>query len=156
MHRIKLRWLLLLAIGAVVILLTGWLIRNERRYPGFFGGIIYSTDSFTNDWLNRTRFESEGWKDTQRKSNEWPHTKLLPTRSRMVDDLLNRHRLTARTRDELEALLGARSGQNSFEGWDWHYYIGPGRYGNAVGDSEWLVFRFDSTGRVTEYKVVHD
>ena len=36
------------------------------------------------------------------------------------------------------------------------YYLGPGRYGDAVGDSEWLVFRFDSKGPAKERRVVHD
>lgn len=80
----------------------------------------------------------------------------LPVRIRMVDDLLNRHTFKGQTREEVEALLGPKTKTEYFNDWDLVYYLGPGRYGNAVGDSEWLVFRFNSTERVKEYRVVHD
>ena len=43
-----------------------------------------------------------------------------------------------------------------FSDWDLVYYLGPGRHGHAVVDSEWLVFRFDSKGPAKERRVVHD
>jgi len=53
-------------------------------------------------------------------------------------------------------LLGPRTQTVYFGDWDLVYYLGPGRYGNAVGDSEWLVFRLDDKGVVREYKIEHD
>ena len=104
----------------------------------------------------RIGFDPEKWKTFPRSSNEWPKTDLLPVRIRMVDDLLKRHDFSGQTRGEVERLLGPKTKTEYFSDWDLVYYLGPGRYGNAVGDSEWLVFRFDVSGRVQDYKVVHD
>jgi hypothetical protein len=62
----------------------------------------------------------------------------------MVDDLLKNHPLRGMTREEVTSLLGPKTETEYFREWDLVYYLGPGRYGNAIGDSEWLVIRFDS------------
>lgn len=53
-------------------------------------------------------------------------------------------------------MLGEKQETQYFQEWDLVYYLGPGRFGNAIGDSEWLVVRFGPDGKVSEYRVVHD
>jgi hypothetical protein len=74
----------------------------------------------------------------------------------MVDDFMNRHTFGGQTREKIVGLLGPGTTTAYFGDWDLVYYLGPGRYGHAVGDSEWLVFRFDSKGLAKECRVVHD
>lgn len=74
----------------------------------------------------------------------------------MVDDLLAHHDFKGMNRDKVEAQLGPKTKTEYFSDWDLVYYLGPGRYGDAVGDSEWLVFRFDKSGCVETCELVHD
>lgn len=74
----------------------------------------------------------------------------------MVDSLLKKLDLQGMTRAEIDALLGPKTQTPYFDDWDLVYYLGPGRYGDAIGDSEWLVIRFNSGGRAKEHAVVHD
>jgi hypothetical protein len=74
----------------------------------------------------------------------------------MIDDLMTRHDLRGRTRTEIVNLLGEKEETQYFSEWDLVYFLGPGRFGDAVGDSEWLVVRFGREGKVNDYRVVHD
>lgn len=105
---------------------------------------------------DRVRFVSETWRMFPRSTNEWPYTELRPIRIRMVDDLLAENDFKGWNGKKILTLLGPKTETPYFGDWDLVYYLGPGRYGNAVGDSEWLVLRLDSTGVVEEYRVVHD
>lgn len=150
--RRRLRWLVLVFLASAVGGGAWFGFLRWELDPKVPGGWIYTR----REHQNRVSFDSEKWKKFPRSSNEWPHTLLLPVRIRMVDDLLKHHDLHGQSREQVETLLGPRTKTEYFSDWDLVYYLGPGRYGNAVGDSEWLVFRFDSTGHVQEYRVVHD
>ncbi|NLH72890.1 MAG: outer membrane protein assembly factor BamE [Verrucomicrobia bacterium] len=114
--------------------------------------------------LLRVPFEADAWKSYERQfgsglksiieTNYWAYA--LPIRLRMVDDLMERKILQGKTRTEVIALLGESDEKHHFQEWDLVYYLGPGRYRNAIGDSEWLVIRFNSDGRVSEHRVIHD
>ena len=149
LKRRKLLWLFLALMLAVLAAFPLWRWNFDPKVPG---SVIYTF----REHLNRISFDSEKWKKWSRSTNEWPHTDLQPVRIRMVDDLLKRHDFHGQTREEVEKMLGPKTRTQYFSEWDLVYYLGPGRYGDAVGDSEWLVLRFDSKGRVEDYRVVHD
>ena len=148
----KLWWLLVLFVAGFATFPSWSLFVRYLFDPNMPASLTYKY----REHRNRASFDSEKWKRFPRSTNEWPHTDLLPIRIRMVEDLLKRYNFGGQTRNEVEKLLGPKTKTEYFSDWDLVYYLGPGRYGNAVGDSEWLVFRFDSSGRVQEYKVVHD
>ncbi len=104
----------------------------------------------------RERFDSERWQANVRTTNEWPYSDKLPIRLRMVDDLLRGHDFKGWSREAVTNLLGAPDQTRYFNDWDFVYYLGPGRFGDAIGDSEWLMFRFDTAGRVKDYRIDHD
>jgi hypothetical protein len=77
------------------------------------------------------------------------------TRGCLVDDLLRSHELRGRSRSEVVALLGEPPKTDYFREYDLVYWLGPER-GFISIDSEWLVMRLDSLGRVSEYRLVTD
>lgn len=138
----------ILAGGLIALLLAPWL-----KYEAWF---MYFR---VRERASRVEFNSSDWKSTQQqygvgRTNYWAY--LLPPRLRMVDDLVDNHALRGRTRPEIIELLGEKDRTAYFSEWDLVYWLGPGRYGDAIGDSEWFVVRFDDDGRVSEYRVVHD
>lgn len=148
-------WLAILFAGlAAAVLVTAPVL----RYAIWFGYC------WIRERLSRVPFEAEAWKGYERpfgsrlksilETNYWAYK--LPVRLRMVDDLMKRQILRGKTRAEVIALLGEKVEKTYFQEWDLVYFLGPGRYGDAIGDSEWLVIRFDTNGRVSDYQVVHD
>lgn len=102
-------------------------------------------------WRSRgARFDAALWRDPRRAYSEED-----PVRLRMVDDLLRRHPLRGMTRAQVVALLGEPRPTRYFREYDLVYWLGPER-GWLSMDSEWLVVRLDSRGRVAEYRVVRD
>jgi hypothetical protein len=95
-------------------------------------------------YLQEVHFDSEGRRNHALNSNP-----MWPTRLRMVDDLLERHLLGGRSREEVDALLGPRIDPLS-PNWDLAYELGPERSFFRI-DSEFLFIRLDSFGRVKEY-----
>jgi hypothetical protein len=79
----------------------------------------------------------------------------LAVRGCMVDDLLARRRFRAQSRADIVALLGEPRPTEYFREYDLVYWLGPERGPFSI-DSEWLVFRLDPQGRVTEYRLVTD
>lgn len=75
-------------------------------------------------------------------------------RQRMLADLL-RHPLVGLPRDSLERMLGPAPMVGFFGAWDMAWWLGPSRRYVSLG-SEWLVVKFDSTGRVARYAVLPD
>ena len=73
----------------------------------------------------------------------------------MADRLLADGVLIGRTRAEVVALLGEPPPTGYFAEWDLVYWLGPER-GFISIDSEWLVARFGSDGRITEARLVRD
>lgn len=73
----------------------------------------------------------------------------------MIEWLVRGGQLDALTRAQVIELLGSPDGGAYFRDWDFVYWLGPER--GLVGlDSEWLVLRIGSDGRVAEYRVVRD
>lgn len=73
----------------------------------------------------------------------------------MADRLLSDGVLVGRTRAEVVAMLGEPPPTGYFAEWDLVYWLGPER-GYISIDSEWLVARLGSDGRVTEARLVRD
>ncbi|HQP99796.1 MAG TPA: hypothetical protein PLY86_15170 [bacterium] len=107
----------------------------------FFGHIL-------KDYLQRTEFNSEIWKDTKTAHNP-PYPRL-----RMVDDLLRRNELIGMNREEVVALLGERD-QKRFGECDFVYFLGPQRSFISI-DSEWLTMKLNPEGYICEVLVLTD
>jgi outer membrane protein assembly factor BamE (lipoprotein component of BamABCDE complex) len=73
----------------------------------------------------------------------------------MVDSLIRSRTLDGLSRSQVSALLGQPSSGEYFRDWDIVYRLGDER-GLFRIDSEWLVIRFDRTGRVSEYRIQRD
>lgn len=63
--------------------------------------------------------------------------------------------LRGRSRAEIVALLGEPPKTSYFNEYDLVYWLGQ-KPGLVSIDSEWLVLRLDSMGRVSEYRLVTD
>lgn len=72
----------------------------------------------------------------------------------MVSDLLDRHPLVGRTREEVVALLGSPTRTDKWDEWQLVYVLGP-TSGFPV-DHEWLLLRLNNRGVVTGYQVTSD
>ncbi|MGG1329841.1 hypothetical protein ABE222_24585 [Bacillus tropicus] len=86
--------------------------------------------------------------------DRWLHAE--DKRVHMVDDLLQKYKLTGKSNEEITQLLGTptetRNGEN---GVITSYYLGTER-GFIPIDSEHFVLQFDRDGKVLEYKVHTD
>tara|TARA_R110002072_G_C7729652_1_gene515643 strand:- start:310 stop:699 length:390 start_codon:yes stop_codon:yes gene_type:complete len=98
------------------------------------------------EYFRRRPFDSEVW----RVPPGWKEDRL-----RMVDDLLDKKLLVGMTRPEVDALLGPETETSKFNSWDLVYWLGMER-GILAIDSEWLVVRFDTKGKVSDFKIVRD
>ena len=63
--------------------------------------------------------------------------------------------IRGRSRGEIVALLGEPTTTDYFKDYDLVYWLGPER-GLISIDSEWLVIRLDSLGRVSDFRLVTD
>ncbi len=94
-------------------------------------------------WYKQWQFDAQTWRNSKRYS---------PTRVRMVEDLLSRHRLVGMTVQELENFLGPPDNDplhlqtNSDD--DYFYLLGPER-GLISTDNEWLQIKIED-GRVVD------
>lgn len=95
------------------------------------------------------RFDQDRWRDSTLTRAP------AAVRGCMVDDLLRRELLPGRTRDEVIALLGEPPRTHYFGEYDLVYWLGPER-GLISVDSEWIVLRLRSDGRVSEARIVTD
>jgi hypothetical protein len=103
------------------------------------------------DYAHRRKFDATLWQAPPKEDDpEWP------VRLCMVDDLVSSKSLDRLTRREVEALLGRDDETDKWKDWDLVYWLGPERRGMFRIDSEWLVIRFGSEGRVAVYRVVGD
>ncbi|KFN01316.1 hypothetical protein DJ93_531 [Bacillus clarus] len=74
----------------------------------------------------------------------------------MVDDLLKKHKLVGKSKEEIIQLLGYPTETRNFEKVTHTlYYLGNER-GFIPIDSEWLAFQFDNEDRVVDYKLQKD
>lgn len=92
-------------------------------------------------------FDSAVWRDSAHADP--------PVRMQMVDDLLESFELSAMTESDIDRLLGPGDSTAYFSSYDRVYRLGRER-GPLSIDSEWLVLRFDSAGRVAEHRILTD
>ena len=92
-------------------------------------------------------FDSQRWKQVERSDDY--------SRLRMIESLTLSGRLNRITRAEVVSLLGPSDDTNYFNEWDFVYWLGPERSFISL-DSEWLVIKVGSTGRVVDYRIVSD
>jgi hypothetical protein len=76
-------------------------------------------------------------------------------RLRMADDLVDNKKLIGLTRQEVVARLGEPPRTEYFKEFDLVYYLGPER-GFISIDSEWLVKKLGSDGRVNRATIARD
>lgn len=76
-------------------------------------------------------------------------------RLRMADHLVSSRALLGKNRPEIEAMLGPDTNTDKFRSYDLVYWLGAQRNYMPI-DSEWLVLRFDKSGRVSEARIVYD
>ncbi len=120
----------LLLAGAAFLLVLGWALARSIRHS--------------------LAFTSAGWKH--------PDTAMvdgLSVRQRMLSDFLGHHRLQDMPRDSVLSYLGEPNHEGYFHDWDLAYWLGP-EHSLFGMDSEWLVIRFDSGGRVVEHAIRTD
>jgi hypothetical protein len=102
------------------------------------------------DYGHRAEFDAGMWRDRSLDTDpQWP------TRLRMVDDLIAKKQLDEMARGQVASLLGPGDQTDKWKDWDLVYYLGPERGAFGI-DSEWLVIRFDASGRVATYRIVRD
>lgn len=102
------------------------------------------------DYAYRTEFDPASWRGRSLDGEA-----LWPARLRMVDDLIADKRLDGLTRGEVESMLGPGDRTDKWQEWHLIYHLGPER-GLIRIDTEWLVIRFGTLDRVTEYRIVRD
>ncbi|SCV21219.1 Uncharacterized protein BCRIVMBC845_03762 [Bacillus cereus] len=86
--------------------------------------------------------------------DRWLHAE--EKRVNMIDDLLQKYKLTGKSNEEITKLLGAPTEtRNGESGVITSYYLGNER-GFIPIDSEQLVLQFDRDGRVMKYEVLRD
>ncbi|PFR52602.1 hypothetical protein [Bacillus cereus] len=91
-----------------------------------------------------SKFNQDRWLNVEEK------------RVHMVDDLLQKYKLTGKSNEEIIKLLGEPTQTRNGEGGViTSYYLGNER-GFISIDSEQLVLQFDRDGKVAEYKVQRD
>jgi hypothetical protein len=138
----RLWWVLAALIGVPVALLALYML----TFVAFF-----IVGPAAEDYSQRTTFEAKTWRE-----RSLDHDPEWPTRLRMIDDLIAKRRLDGLTRNELLALLGPADQTDKWRDWDLVYWLGYQRSGFIRIDSEWLVIRFDDSGRVASYRLVSD
>jgi hypothetical protein len=102
---------------------------------------------FATGYLPIRPFDAVQWRQVQSADN---HVRL-----RMVEWLVRSGKLDGLTRSQVLELLGPPDGGPYFREWDLVWWLGPERGFMSI-DSEWLVIRIGSDGRVAEYRVVRD
>jgi hypothetical protein len=96
------------------------------------------------------QFDRKLWSETgdEKQGAQYP-------RLEMADRLVAERRLRGKTRGEVVEMLGEPPETGYFRDGDLVYWLGPER-GLFSIDSEWLVFRLDTQGRISEYRIVRD
>ena len=114
-----------------------------------FAGYLFALPSIES-YIHRVPFSSEQW-----KARPLDDGTRWPTRLRMADDLIARRILQGQPRHKVVQLLGPPDDTPYFADWNLVYRLGPER-GLFSIDSEWLVIRLDTSGAVSEYRLVTD
>jgi hypothetical protein len=98
-------------------------------------------------WFAGQSFDRAAWQEDA--------TAESGARKAMADRLLARRTLFGKTRAEVVDLLGEPPPTEYFREWDLVYRLGMER-GFITIDSEWLVLRMGTDGRVAEARLVTD
>ena len=98
-------------------------------------------------WPVGRAFDARVWQDEKQVQQG--------VRLAMADRIVARRMLLGKSRAQVTAMLGEPPETVYFPDWDLVYWLGPERAFISI-DSEWLVVRFDSNERVSEYRIVHD
>jgi len=99
--------------------------------------------------IAETEFDSENWKNT---APDWTHDSI---RLRMIDDLLDRHQLLGKSRDEIIDLLGEPDDTDYFSDYEMVWWLGPERSFMAI-DSEWLLIDLNEREQAVEVRLGND
>ncbi|MGG0303690.1 hypothetical protein ABEY59_23745 [Bacillus albus] len=120
--------------------------RNEEKKPMSGGGIVALIPLIVcTAQLSMNTYTSKF------NQNRWLHAE--EKRVHMVDNLIQKYRLTGKSNEEITKLLGMPTEtRNGEDGVITSYYLGTER-GFIPIDSEHLVLQFDRDGKVMEYKV---
>lgn len=105
------------------------------------------TCAYEMGYLPVRSFDAQLWRESTRYGDT--------ARVEMVDSLIGSGRLDGLTRSQVLDLLGPPSTDGYFREWDLVYRLGDERGLFAI-DSEWLVIRIGSGGRVSEYRIERD
>lgn len=125
-----------IAVGIVTLLVLSLAYAAYVHNPEVEG---YRVPFDTARWRSRALDQDPGW----------------PTRLRMADDLISSRALDGLRHEDVERLLGPGDETDKWRDWDLVYYLGPERSGMRL-DAEWLVIRFDQSGRVASYRLIAD
>ncbi|MDZ4852157.1 MAG: hypothetical protein SGI77_22950 [Pirellulaceae bacterium] len=93
-------------------------------------------------------FDSVQWKQQTDESK-------ANVRLDMADQLVAQRLLDGRTRMQVIDVLGEPLTPDFFNEWEMVYWLGPERKVFSL-DSEWLAINLDTSGIVSEYRVIHD
>ena len=121
-------------------------IRPSKLWRRFaFASIALVVAAFSAFWFQGKPFDRSFWNDELKMRDG--------IRLKMADRLVARRTLHGKTKEEVLALLGVPPETGYFKEWSLVYWLGPQR-GFLSIDSEWLVMRIGSNGRVSEVKIV--
>lgn len=134
-----------IAIGSLALVAVAWFV-YFWAWPTY---ALLSAPVPEDRCPGHERFDQIVWQDSVRV-----YSALAP-RGCMVDDLLARIQLKGMDKGSIIRLLGVPQPTEYFSDYDFVYWLGPER-GLFSIDSEWLVLRLDSTGVVTEARLVTD
>lgn len=130
----SLRALLLCFVGIATLLVIARSISRSAWWNGGVHPISFDVE----EWLRAEQIED-----------------YRTVRSQMIEDLLKRFDFRGWSRGEVTKLLGKPDWDpktSGFPSWDIAYYLGRERGGAFSLDIECLVFRFDGSDLVTEYR----
>lgn len=133
-------WITAFSVVAVTVVSVGGLMAWVSR--------VFSTGP-ERRCVGHERFQLTDWHDTAKVNGP------LSIRGCMVDDLLATSDFHGRPRADIVRFLGDPPKTGYFREYDLVYWLGPERGFMSI-DSEWLVFRVDTTQRVVEYRLVTD
>ena len=115
--------------------------------PTVFAFRLFVYPAVEESWMSE-KFDSRRWKE-EKGSVHWP------TRLRMIDDLLGKHLLEGKKKEDIVALLGPSDKTPYFQEYDMVYWLGPER-GLIRIDSEWLVLKLQGDFTCVTAKITRD
>jgi len=129
---------------------TDWLPRSRWIGLAAVGLAVFASVLV---WMFQTpgrEFDQQLWNDYGDLNQAARYPRL-----EMADRLVAKGKLSGQSRAEVVDMLGEPPETTYFRDWDLVYWLGPERGFMGI-DSEWLVFRFDTQGRVGDDRIVRD